>query len=353
VADQQTVRLEPEPRPTLALRAADREALGDGIDEHWNVILLEGDRASSLTEGLEVWADPDLGAPEAPEPLRSDADDLAALGRRLASEADLLAAWVETREGFRPSRRLVLVDLGRSLVEVVAWTGEPAHSRRAARELLRPPRLGMTSFAGFDAAERADGRVIVASVHPQGPAHAAGLTAGAVLAAVDGEELAGLADLEGQRRAWSPGQEVTLGVVDGDGERTVGLEVDGTIGVPRPGGMEQQAVLGRLAHASVAMNLGEGITRAAGTLYSGLALAALDKVQEAATALDRASLDETTDPAQDARATGWTVLEDQLRKLAEGTYADEVAARRAELGAARFGGRDGPPLRWAAAADAE
>ena len=45
------------------------------------------------------------------------------------------------------------------------------------------------------------------------------------------------------------------------------------------------------------------------------------------------------------------MLEEELRQLAEGAYAAEVAARRAELDQARFGGRNGPPLRWASPGD--
>lgn len=348
VADRQTRRVEPAPRPTLALRKADRELLDGALRERWNRVELTGDAAARLDEALTVWVDPDLGPPEAPEPLRSDAEDLAAVVRAAAPEADRFAAWVETREGFRSSHRLLLVDPARGRIEVVAWTGDGEQALTAARERLRSPPLELGPFAGFDAAERADGRVVVGAVHPKGPAQSAGIDPGAVLSAIDGEALDGIADLLRRRREWLPGQTVTLSVARGEGARPVELKVAGTLPVPRPGELAQRAVLGELAHAEVAMELGRGVERAAGTLFAGLALSALGEVQAAATALDRASLDDATDPSQDARGTSWKVLEEQLRTLAEGTYANEVEARRAELEAARFGGRDGPPLRWAA-----
>jgi hypothetical protein len=352
VADGQTVRLQPGPRPTLVLRPGDRTLLEEGVGDGWNTVVLAEAATRELERPLSRWADPELEVPEAPQPWRGRAEELVAAVRRAAPEADRFAAWLEAREGFRKSRRLVLADLRRSRVEIVAWTGAAAEALAAARQRLAPPRLSSVAFAGFDLAGLADGRVVIGSLHPEGPAAAAGLRVGGVLRAIGDEPVTGLADAEARRAEWTPGQSVSLTVLDAAaGERVVEFEPAGTIAVPRPGALDARAVLGELAHAEVAMGLGRGVERAAGTLFAGLALAALGETQAAATALDRASLDEATDPAQDARGTVWMVLEEQLRELAEGAYAAEVAARRRELGQARFGGRDGPPLRWASGDD--
>jgi hypothetical protein len=351
VADGQTLELAPGPRPTLVLLPEDRTLVDEGIGERWNTVVVPESAAAKIQQALRRWADPELGVPEAPGPWRGQADELVGAVRKTASEADRFAAWLQAREGFRKSRRLVLADLKRGRVEIVAWTDEPSEALAAARARLAAPRLSEVVFSGFDVVERVDGRVIVGSVHPKGPGAAAGLRPGSVLKAIDGEPVSGRGDVAARRAAWKPGQSLELTVVDRDGERVVELALMGTIAVPRPGALDERAILGELAHAEVAMELGRGTERAAGTLFAGLALAALGETQAAATALDRASLDEATDPAQDARGTTWMVLESQLKALAEGTYAAEVAARRRELEAARFGGREGPPLRWAAPVD--
>ncbi|HVM00479.1 MAG TPA: trypsin-like peptidase domain-containing protein [Egibacteraceae bacterium] len=66
---------------------------------------------------------------------------------------------------------------------------------------------------------------LVVEVEPGGPAERAGVTAGDIITAVDGDPVDSMASLVGLIRRYSPGDEVALTVVRGEDERTVDVEL--------------------------------------------------------------------------------------------------------------------------------
>lgn len=351
VRDGQTVNLQIRPRPTLVIRAADRAFVGDELGREWNVEVLSESVYAMLGPMVERWGRDDLSVPAASQtPLRETDTRLAGAVRKAAPDGRVFLAWLEAQAGPLESRRLLLVDIKHGLAELVAWHSPGDDELAAARNTLLPRPIRREPFAGFDVAARADGRLVIGRTHPEGPAAKAGVQAGMLLIAVNGTPVEGTRAFDALRGEWTPGEEVTLGIEGADGQYEVKLAPAANLRVPWRSTLAREPLLGVLAHAEVAMEFARGADRAAGTLLAGFALSALGQSQEAAAALDRASLDDALDPSQDARATAWVVLAEELRKLGEGGYAAEIDARRAELDEARFAGRAGPPMRWSAGA---
>jgi PDZ domain-containing protein len=92
------------------------------------------------------------------------------------------------------------------------------------------------------------GGVRVDQVDPASPAHAAGLAAGMVVTGVDGAKIGSLTALRKALAARSPGDEVSLGVLDGSTRRTIDTRLTKSASAPR------RALLG-IAGEDVAPNV--------------------------------------------------------------------------------------------------
>ncbi len=342
VRHDETVRVEPRPRPGLALHGELAELGG----RDWNRFLVDEAAGRAVLEKLErVLLEGRRAVPAYPEIVRGSASELVREARLLAPGADLFAAWSHALGGVRRARVLVLFDLRHGLIEATGWT-LPTDELET---LLAPPAAVRVPFMGLDVVGRAGAAPIIAAVHPAGPAQS--LKPGSVLLAAGGESIANVSDWERALAAATPGEELTLRVSSGGEERDVALSVAGSVLPTSPASVGRGLLLPRLAHALASREMGRGSSRLSGSVDAGMILVALGRGEQAARILDGADIEAGEDPAGDARATVWYVLESLMRDLAESAYADELAARRSALTGARFGGRSGPPLSAADARD--
>ncbi len=351
--DGSTVSLAPTPRPTIAVvdldDAPDAEVLAFA-GEDWNRVRLgrgpQAETARALIRQMkDAWSASTV--PAFPERAVEEAPDVTAAAGRLAPEADLVATWIETESAIRPVTALLLASPGTGLVETTAWpAGDDAAPRDAGRVLGRPASLA-TPFVGFDAADRMTGAPVVAAVHRTGPAAKAGLVPGMVVLGVDGSPLLSATALRRiVSEATLPGR-LTMEMHDGSETKDISVAIAPNLRVSTPAYWRGRFLLPSLAHAELDRLAGAGAARLHGSLTIGMILASLGRAEDAALALDRASIDEAMDPSGDARGTVLFVLERLFRELGNLEYAGEIAARWRRLDDARFGGRDGAPLRHA------
>ena len=81
-----------------------------------------------------------------------------------------------------------------------------------------------------------DAGAVVADLDPQGPAVAAGLEAGDIVVAIDGEDVTSMADLAGRIQQRSPGEDVEVAVIREGEELTVTVTLAERPTQPAPGG---------------------------------------------------------------------------------------------------------------------
>jgi S1-C subfamily serine protease len=81
-----------------------------------------------------------------------------------------------------------------------------------------------------------DAGAVIADLDPDGPAVAAGLEAGDIVVAIDGEEVTSMADLAGRIQQRSPGEDVEVTVIRAGEELTVTVPLGERPTQPAPGG---------------------------------------------------------------------------------------------------------------------
>jgi hypothetical protein len=246
----------------------------------------------------------------------------------------------------RASRLLAVVDPATRWVEVSAWA--EGELEDGARSALSAPWDPTTAYFGIDVADRVAAPAVVAVVAPDSPAAEAGVVPGRVLLRI-GDEAASVALWDERRAEAEPGETLVIAMRAAAGgaaaeEVTVELTAQANVRSPNPVLLERQALLGRIAVATMRRSWGPPLQRVAATVQAGLLQAALGARRDAASTLDRATLSPEMDPSGDARATLTWVLEGLLRELGD-PYAAEVGARLDALDEGRVGGREGVPLR--------
>jgi hypothetical protein len=341
--DGETFTARPRPRPTLAIGETDRAALEALEADDWNLLLLDEPTVRQLTTTLAPLLEA-AEVPYFPRVLRTRLGERQDAVAAAAPTAGVIALVLRGTDALRQTRVLTLVEPEQGLVEMSAWRAAEAAGEMAAA--LDPEFEQWTGFFGFDVVDRLERPPAVAMVQPDGPAARAGVAPGMAVLAANGEVIAGAADLEALRTALESGAQLQLRLEAPDGEREVTIDVARNVTAPHPGELEAGFLVPHLALAEVQRVSGSPADRVAGAFHAGLLLAALGAERAAATALDRASLDEEFDPSGDARGTALWMLERILRRLGD-TYADEVQTRLGTLRDARLGGRTGPPLRHA------
>jgi len=345
---EQVVEVAPVPRPSLAiLTNAQIGAAEESVAAAWNKLSLDPQSVEKLLVGplSELLGAADSGVPLYPEKFSAVSEDLAAIADRLAPDADLLAVWLSGRRGVRAVRTLALVDTSRGLVEASSWLEGDETAASGFRSILEVADLATVPFLGLDVAARRHGAPVVAAVHPLSPLE--GVAPGMLLLEYAGEKVTSPSDLARLLSGQNPGDQVPLVVDQNGNQKNLKVTLEGNLKIVTPADFTGSFLLPALARSESDRKTGDGATRLSGALRAGMILAVLGRVREAATLLDGADLGEDVDPSQDARGTLWTVLADLMGQLGDGQeYAAEVRARRKSLGDARFGGRQGPALRF-------
>lgn len=351
--EEETAAVAPRPRPTVAvLRQGTAWPLPGFPGRAWNEVPLAAPAAEGLAGRLagQLPAGP---PPIFPAVARVTVAGLAAEAKKAAPEADLVALFLPGNDPVRPVRLVALIDTGRDVAEISGWPESDTRlAGQVAEELGRGFRAEVPFF-GFDLADRAGAPPVVGAVLPVSPASKAGLVAGQVVVAVAGKPLASLAEIPPVTEL-PIGTPLVLRVADAKGERDVQVTPIPAVHAPNPAVLAREAgvfLLPLVARAEVARVAGTPVERQAGSLVAGLALVAAGLPAEAAPVLDRAAIDESLDPAGDARGTQFYVLEQVLLRIGRKDYAAEVRARWTPLDRARLGGRGGPALGAAAAGD--
>lgn len=346
VAEDQQVRVEPRPRPVVALVDAGALRTNDALSG-WNVAALDADAAASIAGALdrvrggrEIRFEPKL--------TRLLLDESAAKSIAAAApSADLIALVLPGTDRVRASEVVALVSPGAGVAEVTQVRGRPARDVMVAALGTFVPLW--TGYTGLDVAPRAGAAPIVAHVAPSSPAAAASLMPGDEILAVAGSPASARA-LALQLDTLKPDESLSLDISRAGETRKVALVAARTLVAPNPeslGGM----LLPSFARASLLRVAGSAGDRVAGAVQSGLVLAALGRDTEAARILDRASVDDLVDSSTDARGTVAWVLSRALERLGD-SYANEVRTRMQSFREARLGGRGGPSLGYAAMAPA-
>ena len=342
VRDGETVPVRPRPRPTLATPPGGAGPFPALRGEGWNHVELA---AEVVTEARRLLAGA-LGegeVPAWPRIVRRLAPDAAAPLLAAAPEADLVALPLPVEDPVRRLERLVLVDPRRGIVEAVAWPARDGDAPSAIDEALAWSPPSRDPWFGIDLADRAAGPPLIAQVAPGSPAASAGLAAGELLLAVGDRETGSMADAEAALAAVVPGRVARLHV-RGAEDRTVEVSPLPVVHVEHPAALAGRILLPALARAGVTRLAGTPEERVPAAVNEGVLLAVAGSALAAARELDRVVVDAAMDPEGDARGTILFVLEGLLRRLDRETYAEEIAARRAEMPRARLGGRRGPPL---------
>lgn len=333
----------PQPRPTLAL-IGDPKSLRGFPGDGWNLLPVEGaaqklasallDRAGAADEK----ASPGGGAAF----VRLRDEELAAQARGLTPEADLWAIVGARRGALQRGELLVLLHPGTGHLEAISWVDADSAVRLANLIAVRWP--ASEPFLGFDLLAPGGRAPVVVALVPNGPAASAGLVEGMALETAGGQAIAREDELLALVK---PGTELKLGLLKGTARSELTIKPSVSVYAPAPRTVKNQVLLPQLARTSLWIATGEPIEKMAGTVQSALILAALSPDSAAATALDRATLDTSFDPAGDVRGTIGYSLWDILKKLGRTDFAAEVHARWTALPDARLGGRKGPPLRHA------
>ncbi|RMG47306.1 MAG: PDZ domain-containing protein [Acidobacteria bacterium] len=284
--------------------------------------------------------------PDFPRKLIDRDPALARLARKAAPEADLVAAWIDGRDMVRPTVWLALVVPDPGIIEATGWRPDDPAAETATLGVFAVSLPAQRTYLGFDLVERRFGPPVVAAVQPGGPAEAAGVAPGMVLTAIDGRPVGSAEDLARLRAVLAPGQRVALSFGLGREPKVVELKAERTLAAPNPARLHG-LLAPALARARSQRLAGDPWQRVAGGLWAGMILARLGESEAAARVLDRTTIEPALDPPGDARGTVLFVLERLFRSLANQEYAEELRARRSLLEGARYGGRDGPPLRYA------
>ncbi|MBP7148281.1 MAG: PDZ domain-containing protein [Acidobacteria bacterium] len=348
LAEDDVVSVTPAPRPTVALIEGQQLELPGFPGAAWNTVTVSRAAGDDLLARLAARF-PGGPAQLFPRIVRAAPARVGEAARAAAPEADVLVAALPGGDPVLDARRVVVLDIARDLAEVVAYLARDTEAPRAvAAQLVTAPAL-FVPYLGLDVAGRAARAPVVAAVVPGSPAAGAGIAPGAELLALNGAPLDGARALDSGLRALPPGVALKLTVRPGGEPREVELTPLAVVDAPLPAVLDRGLLLGQLAWLTVVRAAGEPKERMAAGPRFALTLAALGRNEEAAGALDLASVDAENDPAQDARATVLWVQERLLRALGRAAYADEVRARGAAMATegARLGGRNGPPLRFA------
>ncbi len=352
LAADETVAVRPVPRPTVAVVEGTGPNLPAGLAAGWNIVTIPAEPGAALVQGAAAAiAGPTDSPPLVPAARRLPAGGLAELVRRAAPEADLLILPLPGGDAARRLQRLAIVDPARGLIEWTAWSERDAAAAQAVSDRLAGKDLSLiVPLFGVDLA-RTRGGLVVAGVLPDGPGAAAGLAPGMQVLAIGGrgaeafegplEKLAGAA----------PGKPVEIRVRDTGGETDRKITPVPAIDAPNPAQRAQGLLLPDVARLDVLRVAGSESERAAASVRAALLLSAAGADELAAQALDRVTVDERLDPAGDAWGTVLYVQETVARRLGRKDLAQAAHAQWAVLKEARLGGRLGPPLAAAGAAD--
>ncbi len=348
LAHEEVRKIVPLPRPTLAISGlegmtSDAPLVGEG----WNRLSVDSDQVEgALGTLLARLLGGAGGAPLYPDHLTGVGDELRTAAQALAPEADLLAIWRPGTHGVRAAKTLVLIDAKRGLFEASSWLADDPRAAEQLRASLEVKQLADQPFLGLDLVARRGGAPVIAGMHPASPAQE--VSVGMELRSFAGTSVSSVAEFNQRLAALDPGQEVELVLADAKAERTIRVTPLRNLRVAVAEADAKDFALPALARAEADRKTGRALVKLAASIRAGMILARLGRTREAATLLDGAEIGDEVDPSQDARGTVSLVLERLMRQLDDGEgYASEIAARRQALREARFGGRAGPPLRYA------
>ncbi len=342
VREGESLALTLEPRPTLLLLAP--SVLRGFPSDAWNTVVPTED-VSDLRSTVTRLIPRGNQLPIFPSWTRGKDTGLADRLRLVAPEADLAAVVVDALDPLQPATGVVLVDVRRGAWELTAWRGGDQAKPELLAELNQPWPLTQPLF-GFDLID--DGTAaLVGGVLPGSPATQAKLADGMTLRSIDGASTTPTAEIVQASKA-EPMAPLTLSLSFGSQRIETQLAPVTTIAVPTPPALAGKSLLPQLARCEVLRVAGDPLQTMACAVHAGMILVALGRDEEAATTLDRAAIDVNADPAGDVRGTVAFELERLLRRTGRTDYAEEVHGRWIALVTARYGGRNGPPLRHAA-----
>lgn len=346
LGEAEEVVLEPKPRPTLAPVGSITSLLPNFPGGAWSVLTLDS-AAANLAERVVASRLTGQGSiPAFPRFVRLPLGSLAPSLLASAPEADLWLVAPARSDDSLPGQILAWLDPRRELMEVTSLNGGSVAVGRAVGEFLKSAPEFWTVFTGLDLVSRRNRPALAAHVEPGSPAAMAGILAGEEVLASGGKSVATPREITEWENSLKPGEPVTLRIRSvSAGEREVTLTPQRVLAVSNPVLLTARPLLPELAFCEVLKLAGDPARRIGSAVRFALILGALDR-PEALAALDRAVVDDAFDPFGDVRGTLGIIQERLLREASREDYAEEVRGRWKGWLRARYGGRQGPPLRF-------